>query len=293
MLLQGYPNLEYMVIDGGSTDESVEIIKKYEPWLAYWVSEPDRGQSHAINKGWKRANGDLIAYLCSDDTYLENALKTVGLAWAQNPRMLAYVGGILGIDENSASLSSGSMPCLPKAAPLDLSVIDHTKWYLPQPSGFFKRAELDRQGIFVRETLKYTLDRELYYRLCRSGSVKLLDKVLATYRLHNNSKTGSQLLEMHAEAPKALAYCPAGGMLTRWRRWVVGRNRIGEGHFKYARKGVKRRSARLKHFSSAAWYRPVYFFNKFFWKSCARSLGLAGPLKKLREYMLKKFGRTA
>src|SRR6266540_2036861 len=74
VLLQGYPNLEYIIIDGGSTDESVEIIKKYEPWLAYWVSEKDRGQSHAINKGFSFATGEIYAWINSDDYYAPGAL---------------------------------------------------------------------------------------------------------------------------------------------------------------------------------------------------------------------------
>src|SRR5262245_11264512 len=70
VLLQGYPNLEYVVIDGGSRDCSVDVIKKYERWIRYWVSEPDRGQSHAINKGFEKTNGDILAYINSDDAYL-------------------------------------------------------------------------------------------------------------------------------------------------------------------------------------------------------------------------------
>src|SRR5205823_3046168 len=74
VLLQAYPNLEYIIIDGGSTDNTVEIIKKYEPGITYWVSEKDRGQSHAINKGFARATGDIFAWLCSDDVYAPGAL---------------------------------------------------------------------------------------------------------------------------------------------------------------------------------------------------------------------------
>src|SRR5262245_43472888 len=70
ILLQGYPNLEYIVIDGGSTDNSLEVIKRYSPWLSYWVSEKDRWQSHAINKGMSHATGDIVAWLNSDDLYL-------------------------------------------------------------------------------------------------------------------------------------------------------------------------------------------------------------------------------
>src|SRR4051812_31180515 len=74
VLLQGYPDLEYFIIDGGSTDRSVEIIRRYEPWLAGWVSEKDAGQPAAVNKGWNRASGDILAYINSDDWYYPGAL---------------------------------------------------------------------------------------------------------------------------------------------------------------------------------------------------------------------------
>ncbi len=82
VLLQGYADLEYIVIDGGSTDGSVGIIKKYKRWLTYWVSEPDRGQSHAINKGFARATGGVLAWLNSDDLYAPGALRKVGMLLA-------------------------------------------------------------------------------------------------------------------------------------------------------------------------------------------------------------------
>lgn len=74
VLLQGYPNLEYIIMDGGSTDGSVDIIHKYEPWLAYWFSGKDQGQSHAINKGWAHSTGDYMAWLNSDDVYLPKSV---------------------------------------------------------------------------------------------------------------------------------------------------------------------------------------------------------------------------
>src|SRR3990172_2381086 len=85
VLNQNYPNLEYIIIDGGSTDGSVEIIKKYESKLAYWVSEPDRGQSHAINKGWMRSSGEIMAYLNSDDTYRDGALFCIAKYFTEHP----------------------------------------------------------------------------------------------------------------------------------------------------------------------------------------------------------------
>ena len=76
VLLQGYPNLEYIILDGASTDGSVDIIRKYAPWLAYWVSEPDRGQTHAINQGWRYATGNIVTYINSDDCYLQGTISS-------------------------------------------------------------------------------------------------------------------------------------------------------------------------------------------------------------------------
>jgi len=93
VLLQDYPNLEYIVIDGGSTDGTLEIIKKYEPWITYWESAPDRGQSHAINKGIQKASGDWIAWLNSDDIYLENALTKIVATITQSSKTASWIVG--------------------------------------------------------------------------------------------------------------------------------------------------------------------------------------------------------
>src|SRR5258707_6129118 len=92
VLDQKYPNLEYLVIDGGSTDESVEIIKRYERHLTYWVSEPDTGQSNAINKGFARTTGTILAWLNSDDRYLPETLGAVAAAAAAHPDADVFVG---------------------------------------------------------------------------------------------------------------------------------------------------------------------------------------------------------
>jgi glycosyltransferase involved in cell wall biosynthesis len=105
VLNQGYPNLEYIIMDGGSTDSSVEIIKNYEKWLTYWVSEPDRGQSHAINKGFSKASGEIYTWLNSDDYLLKDALRNVAVAYYAAPKAGAWVGGCLEADENAPSMS--------------------------------------------------------------------------------------------------------------------------------------------------------------------------------------------
>jgi len=85
VLLQGYPNLEYIITDGGSTDDSVDTIHKHEPWLAYWVSEPDRGQAHGINKGFLRSGGDILGWINTDDTYEKGAVSLVAAFMAERP----------------------------------------------------------------------------------------------------------------------------------------------------------------------------------------------------------------
>ena len=92
VLLQGYPNLEYIIIDGGSTDNSVEIIKKYQKWIKYWVSEKDEGQSHAINKGARHATGELMGWLNSDDRYFDNTFNVIANLYKTFPNHVAYAG---------------------------------------------------------------------------------------------------------------------------------------------------------------------------------------------------------
>ena len=106
VLLQGYPDLEYIVMDGGSSDNSAEVIQKYEPWLAYWESEQDRGQCHAINKGWNRITGEITGWLNSDDIYRPGALRYVMEAFRHNPDAVVVVGAcaLTDIELNTLSI---------------------------------------------------------------------------------------------------------------------------------------------------------------------------------------------
>ena len=106
VLLQGYPNIEYIIIDGGSSDETLDIIRKYEPWLTHWVSEPDMGQSHAINKGFARCSGDVVAWLNSDDEYLPGTLGIVGHYMEKNPAADIVFGDQEEMDENGVTFRS-------------------------------------------------------------------------------------------------------------------------------------------------------------------------------------------
>src|SRR6266850_3696830 len=135
VLLQGFPDLEYRVTDGGSTDESVDLIKKYERWLSYWVSEKDRGQSDAINKGWKMSTGKLIAYLNSDDTYYPNTIRDAVLAWYRFGCPAVVYADAAATDE------VGGFLCLAKSHPFDLDHLRSVGNLIRQPSAFLSRSE--------------------------------------------------------------------------------------------------------------------------------------------------------
>jgi glycosyltransferase involved in cell wall biosynthesis len=183
ILLQGYPDLEYFIIDGNSTDKSVEIIRKYEPWLAGWASEQDHGQSDAINKGFSRCTGDIFNWICSDDLLTPGALETVGNAFASGPEIDAIGGACLlqYDDEPEKNL---------------VHQVDWRSWQdapcssvLWQPSVFFKRALVDRD-VLVRTDLHYCMDRELWAYLCGRGARwKWLDTTLSVFRFTGGNKS--------------------------------------------------------------------------------------------------------
>jgi glycosyltransferase involved in cell wall biosynthesis len=197
VLLQGYPNLEYIIIDGGSTDGAVEIIRKYEPWLAYWVSEPDRGQSHAINKGWMRASGDIVAYLNSDDTLKPEALRRVAEAFTAQPSTAMVYGDCNLVD------SEGRFVQRMKARPFDrasLLLVD----YIHQSSAFVGRNAVERVGL-LDESLLMCMDYDYWVRLAMTGSgMTYIPEVLSSARLTSHTKTASLTLRFLPDAIQVL-----------------------------------------------------------------------------------------
>jgi len=201
VFLQGYPNLEYIIIDGGSTDGTLEIIKKYEPWLAYWESIPDRGQSHAINKGIERANGDWVAWLNTDDIYLQGALFKVALTIVQSPEPVSWVVGTTIMTDSNLSETGQFPPSLYTAPGRDVNYVT-AGWVdfvstkrsgiaLPQPSSFWKRDAVNQVG-GIDETLQYAMDHELYGRMARQGfRPVLIEEALACFRTHHQQKTSN------------------------------------------------------------------------------------------------------
>lgn len=194
VLLQGYPNLEYFIIDGGSTDNSIEVIKKYEPWITKWVSEKDRGQSHAINKGFAEATGDLLGWLNSDDYFLPGALFKLAKAYLETPSVGAVYGQGHIVDERGAIVHT------PKLVPVTRESL--FGWCFGndfmQPSCLFTRKAWKEVGP-LDERLNFALDVEYWIRIATRFEFKRIIDVLSVSLSHPKAKTTAMREKSHAE----------------------------------------------------------------------------------------------
>ncbi|MBI5296374.1 MAG: glycosyltransferase [Chloroflexi bacterium] len=282
ILLQGYPNLEYIIMDGGSTDNTVEIIKKYEPWLTYWVSEKDRGQSHAINKGWAMSTGEIIAYFNSDDMYSPGAFEKAAITLSGDPSLSAVVGRINYVDISSRHLATSVLPYAPIDGPCDLTLFDPDLWFLPQPGSFWARAALEKAGLYVRENLHYTMDRELFYRTCKVGRIAPFDGALASFRNHGQNKSIALVTEMYQEDAVALKYMDDGVFLHRLIRWRNARWWRARGYYFLAHQNNNGNNKKtVGYLLLAAFYRPAHLWRKKFYRKLLLSLL---PVKLLRMF---------
>ena len=200
VLLQGYPDLEYIVIDGGSTDQSVAIIQKYEEWLAYWVSEKDSGQAHAINKGFSHATGEICAYLNSDDVFCRNALSPVVSFLDKHPEAALAYGDCQIIDELSA------VDDLWLAPEFDLAELLF-RCYIAQPATFWRQSKMAKMagvGDF-NAGMHFAFDYEMWLRLAAVGQrFSHVPLLLAQHRKTEGTKTVGRPEAFTAEIISAL-----------------------------------------------------------------------------------------
>jgi glycosyltransferase involved in cell wall biosynthesis len=183
VLEQDYPELEYIVVDGGSTDESLNIIQKYAARLAYWTSEPDRGQSHAINKGLARATGEVVGWLNADDFYLPGALSRVAESFSLDPGVGLVYGSCVILDEASGSRTHWQGVRAPGLGPL---LTDRNG--IPQPSAFVRRSILEKTGP-LDESMHLAMDYDLWLRIYKYAMAYFIDQPLSVVRDHPNTKT--------------------------------------------------------------------------------------------------------
>ncbi|MEW6504663.1 MAG: glycosyltransferase family 2 protein [Chloroflexota bacterium] len=182
VLEQDYPHIEYIVVDGGSTDGSREIIEKYADRLAWWVSEKDRGQTEAINKGFGRARGEVLAWLNSDDTYQPGAVREAVEFLQQNPQVGLVYGDANYIDEHGRVI--GRFP----AAQTDYRRLRQGYVHIPQQAAFF-RADLWRKVGPLDESFYFAMDYDLWVRLAREAPIVYHPRLWANFRLHSDAKT--------------------------------------------------------------------------------------------------------
>ena len=177
ILTQNHRPLEVLVMDGASTDETVDVLKSYNAPELRWWSEPDKGVVDAVNKGLLRARGDIIGIQSSDDTYLPAAISAAVEAFAQDPELSLVYGDVEYMDSESRITGGTSLP------PFALEEYVGKLSYIPQPAAFFKAGAARAVGPW-RADISYAADAEFFLRIAMQGKVVKLDRVLARYRYH-------------------------------------------------------------------------------------------------------------
>jgi len=225
VLLQGYPDLEYIIIDGGSTDERLDIIKKYEPWLSGWVSESDRGQSHAINKGLKRSTGEFWAWLNSDDIYMPGTIFRSVKALQENSKVAVVYGDGLWINEDSIPIH------VYRSGPLDArSLLTGDSGHgIPQATAFMRREAVESVG-GLNEKLNMAMDYDLWIKLSFHYDLQYLPgSPFAGIHSHAHMKTRNNQLEAYIEDLQVLRenlkdpLCPHGVSSFRNLEYISGK----------------------------------------------------------------------
>jgi len=240
VLNQNYPNLEYIIIDGGSTDGSVEIIKKYEKYLTYWVSEKDNGQADAINKGFSKSSGEILAYINSDDVYLPGVFKKIVKIFNENPKTDLVFGNIMFIDCYDNFI--GEL----RFTPFNIETLIYEGGNLHQTGTFWTRKIYDKVGGF---NPKYTFctDFDFFCRVAEVGSMVYIKDYLSCFRIHEKAKFSTIKhigLAEHEEIAKRYRknnnkfYLKYKRMVCQVRRFFYY---IAQGDADYAVKGVIKR----------------------------------------------------
>lgn len=233
VLDQDYPNLEYIIVDGGSTDGSVDIIRSYADRLSWWVSEPDQGQANAINKGLQRATGDWVAWQNSDDVYYPGAFHDLAAAAAKHPGAGLIIGDMMLIDENDKPLRDIRYVKPSYKALLAEGML------LANQATFWRRELQDELGL-LDESYHYSFDYEWFIRLAEKTAGWHVGRIWGGFRLHGEAKTSLNALGFQEENDTILA----GRELPSWQKKLYKLRRlmmmIGQGKLDYVLRGLLR-----------------------------------------------------
>lgn len=198
VLDQGYPNLQYVIVDGGSQDGSVDIIKKYEKHLWWWVSEPDRGHGHALNKGFLHTTGEIMAWLNSDDKYREGAFQAAAEIFSEHNQVNWIVGKNGWWNESGDFVSEKFV----YKNVYDFLFGDY-EW-IQQESTFWRRGLWQAAGGYINENYRFMVDGELWTRFFALDELWHINQVLSGYRMHGNNRAKLYLKEVKSEMEQAI-----------------------------------------------------------------------------------------
>lgn len=212
VLEQEYPNFEHIIIDGGSTDETVSILKEY-PHLN-WVSEKDKGQSDGLNKGFKKATGDIIAWINSDDMLAPGALEKVNQFFETNPDKSVVTGNQIIIDEYGKTVRT-----IPATSFSYDHLLNGTRTSVMQNSTFFRRSVLLDVG-YLDERFHYTMDHELFVRIAAKYKSYAINENLACFRIWDESKTNTSQIRFFKELIKVKRIHHAR-LLSKGNIWLI------------------------------------------------------------------------
>jgi hypothetical protein len=198
VLRQDYPHLEYIVVDGGSTDDTLEVLKRYGNRLR-WISEPDTGQSNAINKGFRMARGEIVAWINADDILLAGAASKAAAAFAGDPDLgMVYGDGFI-IDEDGRVKSRFS-----HSEPFDLWRLIHAGDYILQQTAFLRKTAVEQVG-YLNESLHWGMDWDLFIRLGKKFRVRWLDEPMGCIREYGTTKTSTGGFRRFRELARIMA----------------------------------------------------------------------------------------
>ena len=192
VLNQDYANIEYIVMDGGSTDSSVDIIKKYSSRLVFWTSERDRGQADAINNGMTHAHGEILAWLNSDDYYLPGAISSAVKIFGQNPDVVMIYGNMLAVNETGQTINTLKYQQLTLEDLLCFQIIG-------QPAVFFRREAFERSG-GLDTAFHFLLDHQLWIKIAWQGKILHVNQTWSAARYHAEAKNRARAAEFGHEA---------------------------------------------------------------------------------------------